>query len=644
MTSRHLKNTTPALPGLSIPQGLVLSACIFFLSSCAAPPTTKQVPLPVDSSTIEDPLPELIEEEITQLTTEEYIEQLLQAAENRREPTTIREAVLALLDLESIPAVDLQRANQLWEWLVTHYALSHDDRLLGAKLAMYSGDNEKALLRLHPLSSDHYVPDLVPNLELAASLQTHLMQWHEAIETRILLDRFFTELPDKDLDNQALDNFVQLWKLLAAVEGTPRLPHPVPHIDQEVEVWFDLFQVFRHTPPELSQKQAILQAWKDRHPEHRTSTWADTLLQPFTEFHTKNLRIAVLLPLSGPLQDLGEAILEGVLAQYYQQSANRVSEILILDTAGNPELALKAFYQAISSEVDRIIGPLTRAEVDRISEVEIPLPVLFLNRPTAAVSQNASVLALSPEQDSRAAARRAIALGDRNAILIAPRDDFGDRISSSFRDHFESLGGKLLGDYRLDPSTEDINDQVGSILGIDDSRERILEVRRLLRMRLNADPQMDSAIETILIAGPARQVRMLIPHLHYHHASRLRILSTSHVFEGNPEPARDIDLIGLQFPDAPLLHVDFSQPPWEWIETIPSISSSLPRFAALGYDSLLVTSMLSEFTAAPHLRLRGIAGTWTLQPFSRIWYREPVWLEFRDGVPAVISHYANPGT
>src|SRR5690606_14255039 len=70
-------------------------------------------------------------------------------------------------------------------------------------------------------------------------------------------------------------------------------------------------------------------------------------------------RLAVLLPLSGPLATAAAPVRDGLLAGYYAESRQR-PEVVFYDTAGSEAGALSAYARAVAEGSDFVVGPLGR--------------------------------------------------------------------------------------------------------------------------------------------------------------------------------------------------------------------------------------------------------------------------------------------
>lgn len=613
---------TSSLPrGYRLLRSLAVAGLVTALAACAAP---RPAPPPV---AVAAPVPQAIE-----VTPLERAQTLLMEAEYTPDPAPARRAIDAVLALEESPGEWLLRAEQLWLLLPDNGVGTLADRYRGARLAMLRDLPELAFERLPPVD-DRRDPLLHRDaLLLQAELLTARHAWRDALLVRVELDPELFDQPGRQSDNHRA-----IWQLLANLDPTRLRRLPEAEAGEALQGWVALFLAVREAGTDPDAFAEAVREWDQEHPRHP----AQALLP---ELHNASLRrteppqrIGVLLPLSGPLADLGNALLEGISAQFYR-AHGATATLLVFDTAGQPDLAESGYRNALQQGADRVIGPLTREAVERIAGIDSQVPTLLLNQAATPLQMPFWALSLSPEDDARAAALRASESRSVRALVLVPEGSFGERVAGAFRGTFEDAGGRVVAEYRFDARSPEINTQIGSALGVDASERRIERLRRQLRLELQADAQIRADIDVIFVAGPARDLRMAVPHLHYHRAGRLPMLATSHVYEGRPQPALDSDLSGIRFPDAAWLHPELNPEPdlkaeLESTDGIETAASRLPRFAALGVDATRVAAELPRYQRAPHLEVRGVAGTWWLRPGTRTWSREPTWLEFHEGVP-----------
>lgn len=584
-------------------------------AGCATPPP--------EPSAEPEPRPDLSE-----LPPQVRASVLLSDARVRPEPEIVRSAIEAVLELEPASADQLALAERLWSNLPAAERDSQADRLLGARLAATRGDWQTARERLG--ADDPEDPTRTPlvyrqGLSLHARILEQEERWYQALETRLRLDPLLIMKPDGHAENQQ-----RIWALLAALRPAQR--ERLGERQPDAGAWISLFQRLRTAETPERARQAA-RTWRERYPSHPANTLLPQLLASHPPQTEALGEILVLLPLTGDLAGPGSAILDGITRAYYAAGDGN-ARLRVRDTRGEPAAAAALYRRGVDAGVDHIIGPLRRESVDEVAQTSRTRPTLLLNRTDVIAGTGLSTLALNPEEDARAVAERAARAGWDFPLVILPEGRFGDRVVRAYREALAARDLAPRDTTRIPADAEDLNTVIGSALGIGQSRARIREVRRRTGLELEADPQVRADIDHLFIAGTSIQVRRIVPHLHFHRASHLPMMATSHVYAGTPDAERDSDLNGIVFPDAPWLFrsADHDGDP-EAGNTDGSPNTALPRFTALGMDALRLSLYQDALRAAPHQRVAGAAGTWGLNPLSHEWIREPAWARFEGGVP-----------
>ena len=122
-----------------------------------------------------------------------------------------------------------------------------------------------------------------------------------------------------------------------------------------------------------------------------------------------------------------------------------------------------------------IVGPLSKESlVDLGTRLERPVPVLALNRIDQVLPAAGSALvqlSLSPEDEVVSAANIAYGKGARNALLITPAGNWGDKMSSALREHWTALGGNISSHATYN-GYDDYSNSVKAALSLDASEQR----------------------------------------------------------------------------------------------------------------------------------------------------------------------------
>lgn len=598
---------------------LLTLAVIGLVAGCAAP---QPDPTP-------DPEPEVPVE--IELEPEQQAERLLQRAEelpdDEIDTDLLREAVDAALALEPIPDATLERAEQAWRRLPDEEPMPLADRVRGGWLAWHRDKPDLAAQRLGADDPDD--PTRTPEfhrrgLELHARLLESEQAWYQALEARLRLDPLLMMEPD-----QQTANHHRVWALMAALRPAQR-----ERLSRDTAPgaagWHELFRALsRAEDGDAAMAQA--ERWREAFPRHPANSHLSTLLGATPLEADAPGDIVVLLPLSGDLAGLGEAVLDGVTRAHYAEAGGQ-GRLQVRDTRGDPQQAARLYRDAVRADADHVIGPLHRDSVAAIADLDEHLPGVLLNRTNTPLPRGLSALALDPESDARAVADRAARAGWGPGLAIIPEGEFGDRLASAWSLAAEDHGQPPRDVARVDTHAGDLNERIGEHVGIGRSEERIREVSRRLGLSLEADPQIRADIDYLFIAGQGADVRRIAPHLHFHQASSLPMMATPHVYPGAPDPSRDRDLNAIAFPDAPLLFSEIA-PLGDEGGTPLRDHTELPRFFALGQDARRLAVRAEPANAAPHATVAGHAGEWQLNALTGDWQREPTWAHFVRGVP-----------
>ena len=86
--------------------------------------------------------------------------------------------------------------------------------------------------------------------------------------------------------------------------------------------------------------------------------------------------IALLLPLQGPLANIGQSVKQGFLAAAEETGSS--PRIILIDTSVESSIHA-AYTQAIAKNAQIIVGPLLKPQVQSIAGLQTNVPILALN-------------------------------------------------------------------------------------------------------------------------------------------------------------------------------------------------------------------------------------------------------------------------
>lgn len=291
-------------------------------------------------------------------------------------------------------------------------------------------------------------------------------------------------------------------------------------------------------------------------------------------------QIALLLPFSGNYANASRAIQQGFLASYYESSFPGKQKPLIRVYDTSKEKDVQRIYQlALSEGADFVVGPLTKEDVLRLSEIssrQAHVPILALNyHPKARVPGKMIQFSLLPETEAVELAQKAWQRGYRRASIIVSDNSVGRRVANTFSQSWQSYGGQVLRVIYAHPQ----NEQAPAV-------RDLFGMSHKPKVALTQRPDVD----VIIMATDPSQARQLKPLFDFYHAEKIPVFATSSVYAGVPNPSVDHDLNGVIFCDMPWL-----------VKTTPSTMLLLQRHEndpefnrlfALGVDAYQLTSQL----------------------------------------------------
>jgi outer membrane PBP1 activator LpoA protein len=567
------------------------------------------------------------------IPNENSVFELVRAAE-LAEPSEANRLRLRAAEL-ALSAENPAQANNIVPTITLPVAADIEMRyaLLRARLALVAGDGLEALTWLRkpvfsrqPLNNQKQIMlgELKANSFTAA--RSHLASARERIFLNPLLEgeakranqesifASLLELQQSNLNeqaNKAITSELRGWLSLAAMtkqyQNTPM--RQLEALNQWQRVW-------------STHPAAVL-------PPLRLATLSSVVENQATS-------VALFLPLNGDLAPFGRAIRDAVIASRFQ--VGRDVDIQVYDSTNTDIGALLS--SAVQAGAQLAIGPLDRTKVTTLASLELPIPVLALNRTLdGSANPNLYQFGLAPEDEMVQVADQVFREGKRNALIIYPDNAWGERNFNAFQNRWRGLGGNVInasayGDQR------DYSTMIKTLLDVDLSEGRANDLRRIIGQGFEFTPRRRQDIDFVFLLANQSQARGINPTLAFYYAEDIPVYSTSHVHEYSDSKIESIDLNGIRFCDIPwkLGDPDVSQ---QQLQALwPNAKSTLAPFYALGVDAFRLHPRLEQMKRLPTERIFGETGI--LQLDSRnVVNRKLAWAQFDDGevipAPQVVS-------
>jgi hypothetical protein len=425
-----------------------------------------------------------------------------------------------------------------------------------------------------------------------------------------------------------------LLQLRQAAERGVRLD-PAAARDAMTRGWLELGQIAANAARSPLSASGEIDRWRGRYPGHPGSTiaFADILGSSGSAQvgSAAGAQVALLLPLTGRAAAQAAEVRDGVTASFGTLPESQRPVVKVYDTGTTSVEAAIATAQAEGASF--IVGPLTREEIVAAADhAPRGIPMLLLNYLPfdRAAGPQVYQFALSPEEEARQVARRAIAYGQLRGIVLAPPGDWGTRVVAAFRDEYTRGGGTVLVQAAYDATRNDFS-AIPSALRIDESRARHKRMEEIAGSKLNFEARRRGDVQMIFAAGEPLALRQIRPQLRFYFAGNVPTYMTSLGFDPDASANRDIE--GVIFPDTPWM-LQNTGPVAEQRELTRTVWADkgwgASRLFAFGFDAgQLVLGLRNSQTRWP---MQGVTGRLSPDRDRHI-TRDLDWAEIRGGQP-----------
>ncbi len=509
-----------------------------------------------------------------------------------------------------------------------------DVAIIEAKIALSMLQSELALASLASHELKYALPyqqQIAYIIKLEAYERTG--QWLKKANTHINLEALLSN------NRSIFDNQEALWQTLIRLTPQVLKSYNMSASHSANRGWFSLayvIRVYKKTPESLI---LAIENWQRNYPNHPADiSFYKRQLEMGTGFPRKLNDIAILLPELGPYSIAAEAIIQGIIAAHFDgRTTIRLHFLPIeIDLATGTSNVLQQYQEAISNNVNLVIGPLSKISVQVLADTkELPIPVLALNslNNQQAKNDNLFQFGLAPEDDAIAAADFAIKQGHERAVVLAPSGNWGNRVANAFSDQWLINGGTLVQQAQYDGGQSNFSAVITSLVCLDTSQQRQLILRQILGKSIEFEPRRRQDIDFLFLVAHPLQARQLLPQLRFHRSGLLPIIATSHAYSGQENSRRDIDLNDLIINDIPWVFNDLAILDSTYTTLKNSSQHQFDhaiRFYALGADAYRLISNMNKLSRSPDLDFMGATGLLSIDEIGNL-KRRTYWAKFHHG-------------
>lgn len=290
------------------------------------------------------------------------------------------------------------------------------------------------------------------------------------------------------------------------------------------------------------------------------------------------VRVGLLLPFTGAtdaVQQVASSMFDAAQLAAFEAGDDRFL-IIPKDTRGTPEGAAAAARSALADGAEIILGPLFSEEAAAAAPVAraANAPMIAFSSDVETAGAGVFLLSFPPEIEIARVTDYAMKNGKQRFGLLAPANDYGQRVSTAFSKEIAIRGGVLVQEERYEQ----------------DPDAMLAPAKRL------AASSRSLGYQAVLMPEQGTLLRALAPLLPYYNVDidEVKLLGVS--AWNNPRLTREPALKGGWFaaPD-PQITRDFED------RFRAAFGESPPRLASLAYDATLLAARLGQ---APRRRDR----------------------------------------
>lgn len=377
----------------------------------------------------------------------------------------------------------------------------------------------------------------------------------------------------------------------------------------------------------------VWEEWKVSHPGHPAARFPPPGSTPVAG---EPRALALLIPLSGTLGGVGQAVRDGFSAALLHAEAavrtktrrSPATTVRLYDTGSMAATA--AYRLAVREGAEIVIGPLRKAAVAEVAAIPPSVPMLALNHlddAPPALAARIPQFALAPEDDASAIAAALTADGVQRIVLFDTSAPWSARARARLL--AEGRGVEVVATGRL--GSGDLTPVVGDALAVAQSTQRHAEIARLLAMDdLQFTPRRRDDVDAVVALVSEQQLLFLKRALEYHFAGVLPIYAPSAAVGAALRPINGVHVCGTPWQ----LHRDRLR---DAAAPLPASRGSSAPWFAFGIDGFRLANQWQRLISRD-AAITGSTGTLLLGPDGRI-RRQLAWATVQRGrlVPRIVG-------
>lgn len=497
-------------------------------------------------------------------------------------------------------------------------------QLLQAQLALANQRNNDAIELLRNIDPSHSLLPQEQQMQFYQAFAKAYENSGDIIDSVLMRQQLGARLSTEQEKKQ---NAWAIWQMLQT-QTRKQLTQEIAQTPSEsLSGWLKFTLITKEYDSDPNQLINHLSAWRNEFPTHDANRLLPHSLQSAVGQPLPS-NIALLLPLTGRYADYGQAIRNGFFTAYYNLKKRHgfAPKLAFFDT--NHQNINTLYRQAVTQGAQFIIGPLRKENVSALlNNQNRTVPVLALNTVPESSPSNTPPFyefGLSPTDEAKRVANRALRDHQHNIVVIAPQSDWGKRVANAFSTEWEKLGGNIT-ETQYYNKQRTLSTDMRKLLGIDQAYTNKHQLQHVLREKMRFIPRRRKDFDAIFLVSSPKNARQIKPLLRFYFAGGIPVYAISTTFSPTYNHIENNDLNGIIFGDMPWVLAPNALTP-TYLNTIQKRIQSLwpkkyrqhPTFFALGVDALQILQSLPRMTTLPSLGTKGATGTLFLTANQRI--------------------------
>lgn len=326
------------------------------------------------------------------------------------------------------------------------------------------------------------------------------------------------------------------------------------------------------------------------------------------------VRVALLLPLSGPNAAVGRSLLNAALMALFDIGDDRLT-LMPKDTEGLPEGAIDAAERAVEDGAEIVLGPLFSASVQgaaQVTRVSGPNMVAFSTDRSVA-GAGVFLIGFLPQQQVDRVVAFAASQGMQRFAALLPDNAYGGTISAALDEAVRRNGAVLTRVEVYTGGPDDFHEPVQRLADYQARRAELAALRNQLQARddevsrrtlqrlQGRETVGELGFDAVMLAEGGDRLRALAPLLPFYDVdpSRARFLGTG--LWDEPGLGREPSLVGGWFAGpTPEANAEFRNRYAQLYGAPP------PRIASLAYDATALAAVLARTREKPYFPVEAL--------------------------------------